>query len=244
MDRDLLLLRLLVVEDEERMRDLLCRGLRDAGHTVMPACDGRSGLELALEFDFDVIILDIGMPFLDGFELTRALRGLRRAVPILMLTARDTEEEILRGFDAGTDDYLIKPFSFRELSVRLQRLAARSGRKADTTGLVLDRDRLAVLDAGRLISLSRSEFLLLACLLDNPGATTPRERLVEAVWGSHRAVNPNALEVLVNAVRSRLHGPDASATIATVRGVGYRLDAARMGPARWAGGGIQRGASA
>ncbi len=242
MDRELLL-SLLVVEDDERMRDLLCRGLREAGHAVMPASDGRSGLELALEIDFDVVVLDIGMPFVNGFELTRNLRSENRAVPILMLTARDTEEEILRGFDVGTDDYLTKPFSFRELCARLQRLASRSCRRGDATGLVLDRDRLAVLDAGRMISLSRSEFLFLACLLENAGTTTPREHLVEAVWGSHRAVHPNALDVLVNSVRNRLRGPRASATIATVRGLGYRLEAVRRGPARWTGYGTQRGES-
>ncbi len=226
MSSDPIPLCVLVIEDDERMRDLLCRGLRDVGHAVMPAGDGLSGLDLALGFDFDAIILDIGIPLCDGFELTSALREQNRVAPILMLTARDTEEDILRGFDTGADDYLIKPFSFRELIARLQRLTARSSRKTGAGGLILDRDKLTVLDGGRMISLSRSEYLLLACLLENPGTATPRERLVEAVWGSLRAVNPNSLEVLVNALRSRLHVPGASTMITTVRGVGYKLESA------------------
>lgn len=230
MSSEPILLRVLAVEDDERMRDLLCRGLRDAGHTAISASDGRSGLDLALEFDFDVIILDIGLPFRDGFDLARALREQDRVVPILMLTARDNEEDILRGFDAGADDYLTKPFSFRELIARIQRLGSRTCRKADAVGLVLDRDRLAAVDGGRLIPLRRSEYLLLACLLENLGAATPRSRLAEAVWGSHRSVNPNTLDVLVNALRGRLRAAGASTVITTVRGVGYCLEADRMAP--------------
>ena len=244
MSSEPILLRVLVIEDDERMRDLLCRGLRDAGHAAMPACDGRSGLDLALGFEFDVIVLDIGMPFRDGFELACTLREQNRSVPILMLTARDTEQDILRGFAAGADDYLTKPFSFRELTARLQRLAVRCSPKIGTSGLTLDRNRLAVLDGGRMIPLSRSEYLLLACLLQNPGAAMPRERLVEAVWGNHRAVNPNTLDVLVNALRGRLHAPGARSRITTVRGVGYKLASVSVSPGPYARSGARQELSA
>lgn len=231
MSADAIPLHVLVIEDDERMRDLLCRGLRETGHAATPAPDGRAGLDLALGFAFDAIVLDIGLPFRDGFELARSLREHSRAVPILMLTARDSEEDILHGFDVGTDDYLTKPFSFRELIVRLQRLVRPAGRGVETLRLTLDRDRFAILHGGRTIHLSRSEYLLLACLLESFGVAASRERLIKAVWGDRRTVTANTLDVLVNALRGKLRASATTATIATVRGVGYRLECTRIAPA-------------
>ncbi len=231
MNSEPILLRVLAIEDDERMRDLLCRGLREAGHAAMPAPDGRVGLDLALEFDFDAVVLDIGLPFRDGFALARSLRAQCRAAPILMLTARDAEEDVLRGFDAGADDYLTKPFSFRELLARLQSLARRAARRDAAAELTLDGARLAAVRDGQSIPLSRAEYLLLACLMENMGAVTPRERLVEVVWGGERAVSPNALDVLVNALRGKLEAGGEARAIATVRGLGYRLQTTRIGSA-------------
>ncbi len=236
MSNDPILLRVLVIEDDEHMRDLLCRGLREAGHAAMPAPDGRVGLDLALEFDFESIVLDIGLPFRDGFALARSLRAQCRAVPILMLTARDAEEDVLRGFDCGTDDYLTKPFSFRELLARLQSLARRAARRTAAAELTLDGSHLAAVCDGQSIPLSRTEYLLLACLVYDRGAVTPRERLVEAVWGSDHAVSPNALDVLVNALRGKLDACGEACSITTVRGVGYRLEPARLASAQLAPG--------
>lgn len=244
MSNDPILLCVLVIEDDERMRDLLCRGLRDAGHAAMPAPDGRAGLDLALELDFDAIVLDIGLPFRDGFALARSLRAQCRAVPILMLTARDAEEDVLRGFDCGADDYLTKPFSFRELLARLQSLARRVARRTTAAELTLDGSHLAAVCDRQSIPLSRTEYLLLACLVDNCGAVTPRERLVVAVWGSDHAVSPNALDVLVNALRGKLDACGEACSIATVRGVGYKLESVLVPPGQNARSGARRELSA
>jgi DNA-binding response OmpR family regulator len=217
-------LRVLVVEDDERMLDLLCRGLRQIGYTVMPAPDGPIGLDLALKFEFDAVVLDIGLPGRDGYEVTHALREQKKAIPILMLTARDAEDDIIRGLDTGADDYLIKPFSFPELVARIHRLTTSVPRKGTGVPLVLDHARLAVIREHTVISLTRSEFLLLAALIDHAGAATTRQQLMEAIWGREQQVSPNTLDVLVNALRVKLDAPYTKKLIVTVRRIGYRLD--------------------
>ncbi len=216
--------RVLVVEDDPRMLALVCQGLREVGHTAMPASDGESGLELALGLAFDSIILDVGLPIRDGYSVAAAIRS-QRSVPILMLTARDREEEILRGFDHGADDYLTKPFSFRELLARLDVLGRTATRRA-ISGLRLDHAKLVVYRDGHAIQLTRTEFLLLAVLYRYSGLPVEREALMEAVWDDPHAISPNALEVLVNALRSKLDGEFREKLVVTVRGVGYRLQPA------------------
>jgi len=215
-------LRILVVEDDARLLDLLCQGLRELGHTVMPASEGQAGQELALKFSFDVIVLDIGLPCRDGYEITQTLRGLKRSVPILMLTARDAEDDIIRGFDTGADDYLLKPFSFPELVARLQGLT-RLYRRGPVSPITLDHARLIVVREGAAIQLTRTEFLLLALLVDKAGSTVARHDLIHAIWGPAQATHANTLDVLVNALRSKLDLPFKTKMIHTVRGVGYRL---------------------
>jgi DNA-binding response OmpR family regulator len=210
----------LVVEDDLRMLELVCKGLREVGHTPMPAPDGDAGLELAMNFDFDSVILDIGLPGRDGYSLTYALRA-RKQVPILMLTARDSEEDVLRGFESGADDYLTKPFSFRELLARLD-ILGRVSRRYNEQPLVLDPARLVVHREGMPIQLTRSEFLLLAALHQQAGQIIERQALMEAVWGT-RAGPANSLDVLVNSLRGKLDEQHTLKTIVTVRGVGYRL---------------------
>ncbi len=213
--------RVLVVEDDPRMLALVCQGLREVGHTPMPAPDGESGLDLAMKLAFDSVILDIGLPARDGYSVAHAIRSYH-SVPILMLTARDGEEDILRGFDHGADDYLTKPFSFRELLARLDVLGRAATRQA-TNGLRVDPARLLVYRNGAPIQLTRSEYLLFAALHRHSGNAVDRQTLMEAVWEDPRVISVNALEVLVNALRAKLDGSFTTKLLLTVRGVGYRL---------------------
>jgi DNA-binding response OmpR family regulator len=211
----------LVVEDDRRMLDLVCNGLREAGHSPMAASDGGSALELAMRFSFDSIVLDIGLPVRDGYSVARCIRAIKN-VPILMLTARDHEDDILRGFDYGADDYLTKPFSFRELLARLNVLSRTIARhrvselRFDASRLVVYRDQVA-------IQLTRSEYLLLKALHHHLDSAVDRHKLRKAVWGSLEGASDNALDVLINGLRLKVDAPFPNKLLLTVRGVGYRL---------------------
>lgn len=222
-------MRILVIEDEPRMLQLLRQGLRDYGCAVMTAADGRSGLEIAMECEFDAILLDIGLPHLDGYEVTRHLRVRSRRIPVLMLTARDSEEDIIRGLDLGGDDYMTKPFSFPELVARLQsitRPVREVQEKQITVGdLLIDPIRHCASRASIALDLTRTEFLLLMCLAGQAGESVLRQTLMENVWGTGHAIGPGALDVLVNSLRGKIDGPHQRKLIQTVRGVGYMLTA-------------------
>jgi DNA-binding response OmpR family regulator len=220
--------RVLVVEDDARMLALVCQGLREVGHTPMPASDGEAGLELAMRLTFDSIVLDLGLPARDGCSVARAIKS-HRPVPILMLTARDGEEDILRGFDHGADDYLTKPFSFRELLARLDGLGRAAARH--TARLRVDPARQLVYRNEVPIQLTRNEYLLLAALHRHSGSPVDRHTLMEAVWQDPRVISANALEVLVNALRAKFDAPFSTKLLVTVRGVGYRLQSSADDPA-------------
>ncbi len=220
--------RVLVVEDDARMLALVCQGLREVGHTPMPASDGEAGLELAMRLTFDSIVLDLGLPARDGCSVARAIKS-HRTVPILMLTARDGEEDILRGFDHGADDYLTKPFSFRELLARLDGLGRAAARH--TARLRVDPARQLVYRNEVPIQLTRNEYLLLAALHRHSGSPVDRHTLMEAVWQDPRVISANALEVLVNALRAKFDAPFSTKLLVTVRGVGYRLQSSADDPA-------------
>jgi DNA-binding response OmpR family regulator len=220
--------RVLVVEDDARMLALVCQGLREVGHTPMPASDGEAGLELAMRLTFDSIVLDLGLPARDGCSVARAIKS-HRPVPILMLTARDGEEDILRGFDHGADDYLTKPFSFRELLARLDSLGRAAARH--TARLRVDPARQLVYRNEVPIQLTRNEYLLLAALHRHSGSPVDRHTLMEAVWQDPRVISANALEVLVNALRAKFDAPFSTKLLVTVRGVGYRLQSSADDPA-------------
>jgi two-component system OmpR family response regulator len=211
--------RVLVVEDDPRMLELLCKGLREVGHTAMPASDGEAGLDLATSHDFDAIVLDLGLPIRDGMQIIASLRVQQRSTPILIVTARDTEDDIIRGLEAGADHYLVKPFSFPELLARLDGLTRTPSRAVDDS-IGLNPLRLTALRDNSIIQLTRSEFLLLSALCSRPGRPVPREVLAQSVWGE-AYVDPNSLDVLVNSLRSKFDGPYATKRILTVRGLGY-----------------------
>lgn len=216
---------ILVVEDEPRMLELLRKGLYEHNFTVMTAADGETGRAIAEAHEFDTIVLDIGLPQLDGYGLMRALRARGRATPVLMLTARDTEDDIIRGLDLGADDYLTKPFSFPELVARLHSIT-RHPRKDASGALVVgdcmvDVIRRSVTRNRQHVDLTRQEFQLLACLMRRAGQCVPRQTLIEFVWGGDRQVGMGALDVLVNSLRLKFDAPYADKLIGTVRGSGY-----------------------
>jgi len=220
-------MRILVIEDEPRMLELLRRGLQDHDCTVTVAQDGLAGLEIATSYEHDAIVLDIGLPYRDGYELVRMLRERGGTSPVLMLTARDSEDEIIRGLDLGADDYMTKPFSFPELVLRLRSITrsvrGRENGKLRIGDLGIDPVRRTVTREDKPVDLSRSEFSLLLALTRNAGRCVPRHVLMEQVWGPNSAVGIGALDVLINAIRGKVDAPFEHKMITTVRGEGYML---------------------
>jgi len=222
-------MRILIVEDEKDMAHLLKVGLEEENHVISLTFDGPSGLELARSCDFDVILLDVMLPKLDGFEVARRLRADGNRTPILMLTARDNVPDVVKGLDLGADDYLTKPFSF---AVLLARLRAASRRKYNqpssvlrVADLELDRATMAVTRARREINLTATEFRLLEFLMRRPGVVVSRNTIVDAVWGFDDEVNDNTVDAFIRLLRRKLDDPYEEKLIKTVRGVGYSLRA-------------------
>ena len=210
------------------MLELLRRGLCEREFSVMTATDAEAGLAIALAHQFDSIVLDIGLPRMDGYALMQALRTRACMTPVLMLTARDTEDNIIRGLEAGADDYLTKPFSFPELVARLQSITRRQREGGDctikTADVEIDVIRHAVTRKGNGIDLTRLEFRLLESLARSAGRCVPRRGLTESVWGTDHPVGSTALDVLVNSLRAKLDAPYRCKLIGTVRGYGYILN--------------------
>ncbi len=220
---------LLVVEDEVRLGRLLLRLLREDKHVVELAPDARTALEFVeTGANLDALILDIGLPDRSGFEVAQQLRRDGSAVPILMLTARDSIDDRVRGLDSGADDYLVKPFAYEELAARLRALARRAegGSRASPVlrsgPIVLDEQKRLVTVEGRPVALTPRAFALLECFLRHPGQVLTRDNLLDAAWPAGIAVTLNTVDAYVHLLRERL-GPLASARIQTERGVGYRL---------------------
>jgi len=218
-------MKLLIVEDEKRMVQLLRQGLEEEGHTVVCAKDGAEGWELSKSYTFDVIVLDIMMPRLDGYELAKRLRANKVPTPILMLTAKDSVQDIVHGLDLGADDYLTKPFAFNELLARLRAVKRRAVVPQPTTlqvdDLVLDPATREVSRGGIRLALTRTEYGLLERLMDRAGKVIPRRQLIESVWGFDRDIEDNTLDVFVRLLRSKVDGNGRKKLIHTMRGVGY-----------------------
>jgi DNA-binding response OmpR family regulator len=220
-------MRTLVIEDDPRMLELLRRGLYERGFTVMTASDGETGLEIALAHQFDSVVLDIGLPRLNGYSLMMTLRSRAYNTPILILTARDSENEIIHDLESGADDYLTKPFSFPEFVARLHSITRGrdedDGRTIKTADVEIDVLRRSVNRDGSGIELTRLEFRLLESLARRAGECVPRQGLMDYVWGADHSVGPTALDVLVNSLRGKIDGPYPNKLIGTVRGWGYIL---------------------
>jgi DNA-binding response OmpR family regulator len=219
-------MQVLVVEDEQHMADLLRRTLEEEGHHVIVASSGREGLEIARCSPFDVIILDVMLPGMDGITVARQLRESRVQTPILMLTARDAPSDIVKGLDCGADDYLTKPFSIDILLARV-RAVSRRGAVArpvwlEIGGVKLDPASRRVTRDGQVLGLTPREYKLLELLMRNPGRAISRDTILESVWGFGSEVNENTLEVFMRQLRLKVDTQEPK-LIHTVRGFGYRM---------------------
>jgi DNA-binding response OmpR family regulator len=220
-------MRVLVVEDEPKMLDLLRDGLREHGHSAITARDGLDGLELAQGHVFDVILLDLRMPKMNGWEVMRQLRRSENAASVLMLTACDSEREVIDGLEAGADDYLTKPFSFAELLARIKSLGrAQSAGPNDTVTvdtLAVNLLRHTATRANHALDLTRTEFALLDCLARHSGRTVSRLTLLETVWGNDSPVSRSALDSFISLLRKKVDLPAERKLVHTVKGVGYMI---------------------
>jgi DNA-binding response OmpR family regulator len=218
-------MRVLLVEDDRDVAEDVRQELVEESLSVVVAYDGATGLRLAETSAFDIIVMDVMMPFMDGLQVTRALRRQNILTPILLLTGRDAPEEVVRGLDAGADDYLIKPFSF---DVLLARIRART-RKPDQQNaqlrfadLMLDVGERRAWRGGRALNLTRTEFALIECLLRSAPRVVTRDRLIETVWND-REISPNNIDVFIKFLRSKVDVPGSPKLIHTDRGIGYSL---------------------
>jgi heavy metal response regulator len=220
--------RALVVEDDRAIAEFVARGLREAGFAVDTAADGDTGLELALQSPYDVAILDLMLPKRDGLTIIDELRRRGQATPVLILSARRSVDDRVRGLQAGGDDYLTKPFAFPELLARVQALVRRSTRAPEPTtltvaDLTLDLLTRRVTRAGRSIDLRPREFSLLEYLMRNAGRVVSKTMILSHVWDYNFDPQTNIVDVLVSRLRDKIDRPFAVKMLHTVRGVGYVL---------------------
>ena len=225
-------LEILVVEDDSAVRKTLVESFTREGHKVLAVADGRAAIDYATTNRFDMILLDVALgPGPDGYEVCRTLRSRRSVVPVIMLTALDSEADAVLGLEAGADDYVTKPFGLAELRSRIRAVLRRSGGRgyeADmlTVGrLKLDRSRREVTLGDRPVGLTFSEFELLAALMSDPGRLFNRQELLRAIWGDSAYRDPRGIDVHVRHLREKLEErPEHPTLIVTVRGSGYRLE--------------------
>ncbi len=225
-------MRILLVEDTPRLADYVARGLRENGHVVDVAHDGIDGRHLALEGEYDVVLLDVMLPGVDGFGVLEAMRRAERPAAVLMLTARDAVEDRVRGLRGGADDYMVKPFAFSALLARIEALGRRGRRDADPApigtlrlaDLELDLLRRRANRGGERLELTAKEFTLLTLLLRRRGEVLSRTVLAEQVWDMHFDSDTNLVEVAIRRLRAKLDDPFEQKLLHTVRGMGYVLE--------------------
>ncbi|MFE2482569.1 response regulator transcription factor [Streptomyces mirabilis] len=222
-------MRVLVVEDEKRLAAALQRGLRAEGFTVDVAHDGNQGLWLALEHSYDVVVLDIMLPGLNGYRVCARLRSAGSVTPILMLTAKDGEYDEAEALDTGADDFLSKPFSYVVLVARLRALHRRTGHRLPPAfrlgDLVIDPAGHTCVRGGTEIPLTAREFAILEYLARRTGEVVSKREILEHVWDSAFEADPNLVEVHVSAVRRKIDTAFGRCALETIRGAGYRLAA-------------------
>jgi DNA-binding response OmpR family regulator len=220
-------MQILIVEDEKKMAAVLKKGLEAENHRVTLAYDGRTGLDFAMTSEFDVVVLDLMLPGIDGFEVARRLRNERKQTPILILTARDAVPDIVKGLDVGADDYLTKPFSFEVFLARLRSVARRGSAPRpmvlQVDNLVLNPASHQVTRGEREVHLSPTEFRLLELLMRRSGRVVPRDAIVEAVWDVDHEVEENTLDTFIRLLRSKVDREHDHKLIQTIRGIGYTI---------------------
>jgi len=219
-------MRILLVEDDQRIAHFIRKGLTEGSYTVDLAPDGNEALDQVVSTSYDLVILDIMLPGVDGFEVLEQIRGRGLKVPVLMLTARDTTEDKVRGLDSGADDYLTKPFTFAELEARIRALLRRGFTEAAAHlklgDLSLDPVTHAVKRGGETLELTPKEYAVLEYFMRSPGRVLTRTMIIEHVWQYQFDTDTNLVDVYVNRLRRKLNDPEGR-TLQTVRGFGYTL---------------------
>lgn len=208
------------------MAGLLKRALEEEGHSVTLALDGPTGLSFATHDSFDLLILDVMLPGMDGFEITRRLRAARNRTPILILTARDTGADVVHGLDAGADDYLTKPFSLEVLFARVRAVARRGPIPRpvylEAGDLKLNPGTRQAQRGARTISLTRTEYAVLELLMRSAGRVVPRDTIIDSVWGAED-IESNTLDAFIRLLRAKIEAPGETKLLHTARGIGYSL---------------------
>ena len=217
--------KILVAEDDEQLRHLFCRVLSRNGFTAIPAVDGQDALEIMEKEYVDLVVSDIMMPRLDGYDLVRALRDSGDRIPVLMITAKDSFQDMQHGFLSGADDYMVKPINVNELVLRVHALLRRAQlvaqRQLQIGGSTLVYDSLSVKRGGEEIFLPQKEFQLLYKLISSPGQIFTRQQLMDDIWGYDSRTEPRTVDVHINRLRDRVRD-SGDFEIMTVRGVGYK----------------------
>jgi heavy metal response regulator len=219
-------MRILVIEDEKRVASFIAKGFQEEGQAVDMVHDGESGLFQAINFDYDVVVLDVMLPKLSGFDVIRGVRAKKPRLPVIMLTAKDDVSDRITGLDNGADDYMVKPFAFAELSARVRALLRR-GVQENTTltvaDLEMDTATRLVKRANRRIDLKLKEYALLEFLMRHSGRPVTRTMITEHVWDIHHDSMSNVVDVHINSLRNKIDKDFPTPLIHTIRGVGYML---------------------
>ncbi|MEP7362711.1 MAG: response regulator transcription factor [Acidobacteriota bacterium] len=220
-------MRVLIVEDDHRISSLLDQGMREEGYQTLVVADGPSGLAAAMTGDFEAVVLDLMLPRLDGFEVARQLRRSGNRTPLIILTARESDADVVRALDLGADDYVTKPFSFDVFLARLRAVLRRGPVSvpvfATVDDLEIDSGAHRAVRAGSPLPLTPREFRLLELLARNSPRVIPRQTIMEEIWGFESEVSENNLEAFVSQLRSKVDAGNTRRLIRTVRGVGYCL---------------------
>ncbi|MGQ2983401.1 response regulator transcription factor [Flavobacterium sp.] len=223
-------MKLLIVEDEPQLLSLIRKGLAERNHDVSAALDGTTALQMLESSNFDVVVLDVMLPDINGIEICRRLRAAGNYVPILMLTALDSSENIVSGLNSGADDYMAKPFKFTELEARINALARRAGQSQKPAEMIvvddleMDMNSKKVTRAGDAIQLTAKEFLLLYYLAKNSGIILSREKILDNVWNINFDMNTNVVDVYINYLRKKIDKPYEHKLIHTIKGLGYVIN--------------------
>ncbi|KMQ70738.1 response regulator transcription factor [Chryseobacterium koreense] len=223
---------ILIIEDDQRVAELIERGLREQGFTPTLAYDGLSGKKLALQNNFDLVITDIILPKMDGIDFCKEIRQTKPDLPIIMLTALGTTDDKVEGFDAGADDYLVKPFEMRELLVRIRALLKRNNKTTNASGFILKYDDLEMNLHTKIvkrdhheINLTPKEFKLLEYMVQNPNRVLSRVEIAEKVWETHFDTGTNFIDVYINYLRKKIDRNFDKKLIHTKPGMGFILKA-------------------